>query len=59
MRAVEEIDDTAAFIGALSSETSNSWTVDVAVSGTSISFKIDTGAEVTMISEVTVTHMVH
>ena len=49
--SAEELSLDTAFLGALNSGKTSPWTVTLKLEGTDIHFKIDTGAEVTAISE--------
>ncbi|KAK3107078.1 hypothetical protein FSP39_006562 [Pinctada imbricata] len=40
-----------AFLGAIDTDTENGWMVDLSINGVSVRFKIDTGADVTVIPE--------
>ena len=48
-----EVKEDPAFLGTLGSDTDTSWTSTLRVAGRRIQFKLDTGAEVTAISEAT------
>ena len=53
--ALSEIDDETAYLNTItSSSTTKSWNCNVALDGQEVTFKIDTGAEVTVISETAV-----
>ena len=43
--------DEVAYLSTLSSQDGNVWTCDIQVNGQNVSFKVDTGAEVTVISK--------
>ena len=48
-----EVEEGAAFLGALSDGSSSSWRSTVSLNNKAVDFKLDTGAEVTAVSEET------
>ncbi|KAK3098958.1 hypothetical protein FSP39_024697 [Pinctada imbricata] len=54
-KAIRELESSPypedAFLGAIDTDTENGWMVDLSINGVSVRFKIDTGADVTVIPE--------